>query len=68
VFNESTMFTLDLSTSATNQNLERISVQVEHIDDDIIAPPYVRNSSPLRHSSPAVQPPRESLTEARTRR
>jgi hypothetical protein len=39
VFNESTMFTLDLSTSATNQNSESISVEVEHIDDDVVAPP-----------------------------
>jgi hypothetical protein len=68
VFNESTMFTSDLSTSATNQNSESISVQVEHIDDNVFAPPFGRNSSPLKHSSPAVQPPRESLIEGRTRR
>jgi hypothetical protein len=65
-FNESTMFTLDLSTSATNQNSESISVQLEHIDDDVAAPPYAGNSSPLRHSSPIGQP--QSLTEGRTRR
>jgi hypothetical protein len=52
VFNESTMFTSNLSNSATNQNSESISVQVEHIDDDVAAPPSTRNSSPLRHSSP----------------
>jgi hypothetical protein len=68
VFNKSTMFPSDLSTSATNQNLESISVQMEHIDDDIAAPPSARNSSPLRNFSPAVQPPRESLTEGQTRR
>jgi hypothetical protein len=52
VFNESTMFTSDLSTSATNQNSESISVQVEHIDDDVSASPSTKKSSPLRLSSP----------------
>jgi hypothetical protein len=50
VFNESTMFTSDLSTSATNQNSESISVQVEHID--VSASPSTKKSSPLRLSSP----------------
>jgi hypothetical protein len=54
VFNESTMFTSDLSTNATNQNSESISVQVEHTDDAVVAPPYVGNSSPLRHSSHVI--------------
>jgi hypothetical protein len=45
VFNESTMFTLDL---------ESISVEVEHIDDDDVAPPSTGNSSPLRHSSLSI--------------
>jgi hypothetical protein len=31
VFNESAMFTSAVSTSATNQNSESISVQVEHV-------------------------------------
>jgi hypothetical protein len=66
VFNESTMFTSDLSTSATKQNSESISMQVEHIDDDVDAPPSARNSSPLRHSSLVGQP--QSLTEGQTRR
>jgi hypothetical protein len=46
VFNESTMFTLNLSTSATNQKLENINVEVEHIDDDVATPPSTGNSSP----------------------
>jgi hypothetical protein len=68
VFNESTMLNSDLSTNATNQNSESISVQVEHIDDGVAAPPSAENSSPLRHSSPVVQPSQESLTEVRIRR
>jgi hypothetical protein len=68
VFNESTMSTSDLSTSATNQNSESISMHMEHIDDDVAAPPSVGNSSPLRHSSPIVYPPWESLAEGWTRR
>jgi hypothetical protein len=67
VFNGSTIFTSNLSTSATNQNSESISVQVEHTNDDVAAPPSIVNSS-LRHSSPIVQPPRKSLAEGRTRR
>jgi hypothetical protein len=39
---------------------------VEHIDDDVAAPPSARNSSPLRHSSPVDQ--HQSLTKGRTRR
>jgi hypothetical protein len=66
VFNEFTMFTLDLSTSATNQNSKSISVQTEHIDDDVAAPPSTRNSSHLRHSSPVDQT--QSLAEGWTRR
>jgi hypothetical protein len=67
VFNESIMFTSDLSTSATNQNSESISVEVEHIDDDdVAATPSTRNSSPLKHSSPTDQP--QSLTKGQTRR
>jgi hypothetical protein len=66
VFNESTMFTSDLSTSATNQNSESINVEVEHFDDDVTAPPFAGNSSPLRHSSPVDQP--QSFAEGRTRR
>jgi hypothetical protein len=46
VFKEYTMFTLDLSISATNRNSESISVQVEHIDDNAAAPPSTGNSSP----------------------
>jgi hypothetical protein len=68
VFDESTMFTSDLSTSATNQNSEHISVQLENIDDDVAAPPSARNSSLLKQSSPAVQPPQESPTEGWTKR
>jgi hypothetical protein len=66
VFNESTMFTSDLSTSATNQNSESISVQVEHIDDDVVAPPYARNSSSLKHSLPDDHA--QSLIEGQTTR
>jgi hypothetical protein len=66
VFNESTMFTSKLSTNATNQNSESISVQMEHIDDDVVAPPSAGNSSPLKHSSPIDHP--QSLVEGRTRR
>jgi hypothetical protein len=44
-------------------------VQMEHIDDDVAAPPSAGNLSPLGHSSLAIQPPLwESLTEGRTRR
>jgi hypothetical protein len=56
--------TSDLSTTATNRNSESISMHMEHIDDDVAAPPSVGNSSPLRHSSPIVYPPWESLAEA----
>jgi hypothetical protein len=62
VFNESTMFTSDLSTNATNQNSENIGMHVEHIDDNVVAPPSAGNSSPLRHSR------WESLAEGWTRR
>jgi hypothetical protein len=44
-------------------------VQMEHIDDDVAAPPSAGNLSPRGHSSLAIQPPLwESLTEGRTRR
>jgi hypothetical protein len=39
---------------------------MEHIDDDVAAPPYARNSSILKQSSPVDQP--QSLIEGRTRR
>jgi hypothetical protein len=29
-------------------------VQVEHMDDDVAAPPSAKNSSPIRHSSPIM--------------
>jgi hypothetical protein len=65
VFNESAMFTLDLSTNSTNQNSEIVSVQVEHVDDDVVvaAPPSTRNSSLFRHSSPVVQPLHHELED-----
>jgi hypothetical protein len=66
VFNESTMFTSNISTSATNQNSKSISVHVEHIDDYVAASPSTGNSSPLRLSSPVDQP--QSLAEGHTRR
>jgi transposase InsO family protein len=52
VFSESTMFTLDLSTSGTNQNSESICVEVKHINDDVGAPPsslICSTSTPLHH-------------------
>jgi hypothetical protein len=50
VFNESAMFPSVVSTSATNQNSESISVQVEHggdVDD---------------HAPPSVEPAKNSPT------
>jgi hypothetical protein len=67
VFNESAMFTSNVSTSATNQNSESISVQVEHVGDvDDHAPPSVEpaeNSSPISVSSPIVESHPQSLAE-----
>jgi hypothetical protein len=72
VFNESAMFTSDVSTSATNQNSESISVQVEHMGDvDDHAPPSAEpteNSSPTSASSPIVESHPQSLAEGRARR
>jgi hypothetical protein len=72
VFNEFAMFTLAVSTSATNQNFESISVQVEHVGDvDDHAPPSIEpaeNSSPISASSPVVESHPQSLAEGRARR
>ena len=76
VFNESSMFTSDLSTSSINQNSETISVQVEHVDDNVVVPSeHVSenlssddSSTTVRHSSPVMQPPQESIAEGRIRR
>jgi hypothetical protein len=58
VFNESIMFILDLSTNYTNQNPETHNVQVEKVDDNVDAARLsAGNSSPVRKSSRAVQPP-----------
>ena len=68
MFNESAMFTSDVSTSATNQISEHINVQVEHEGDvDDHAPPSpepAENSS----SSPIVESVPQSLAQGRTRR
>jgi hypothetical protein len=39
---------------------------VEHIEDNVVAPPSTGNSYPLRHSSPVNQP--QSLAKGQTRR
>jgi hypothetical protein len=66
VFNESVMFPSVVSTSATNQNSESISVQVEHGGDvDDHAPPYAERAE---NSSPVVESHPQSLAEGRARR
>ena len=58
VFNESAMFPSVVSTSATNQNSESISVQVEHGGDvDDHAPPSAEpaENSVSENSSPVVE-------------
>jgi transposase InsO family protein len=67
LFNESAMFISVVSTNATNQNSESISVQVEHVGDvDDHASPSTEPAedlSPISASSPVVESHPQSLAE-----
>jgi transposase InsO family protein len=72
LFNESAMFISVVSTNATNQNSESISVQVEHVGDvDNHASPSTEPAedlSPISASSPVMESHPQSLAEGWARR